>query len=328
MTDTTEGHQCPECGAPKEPDGSPSCDCNQRTSDALRDARTAEQAAAEDFDPLRIRPYIDVERAEADAGTGGGQTEPVPAAGEPTVPVPAAAEPTVPVPAMAEPTVPVPAAAEPEPGSVSGVEPPYDDGPEGSPEEPRRRSRWPLLLSVAGAVVAVLAAAGFVSGLFSQLTPARDGAAPQDVRESVPDVTPSTASPSAAAPVTSSSPSASASASASASPSASASSATPSPTPSRSAAPTRSTPATGTSASAQPSSPPVLRPGDSGAQVTELQLRLKQVGLYSGDADGHYDSKTESAVRTYQFTRGILTDESGVYGPATRAALESETTKP
>ncbi|MEU9238356.1 peptidoglycan-binding domain-containing protein [Streptomyces sp. NPDC048385] len=336
MTDTTGGHQCPECGAPKEPDGSPSCDCNQRTSDALRDARTAEQAAAEDFDPLRIRPYIDVERTEADArtGTGDGQTEPVPAASEPTVPVPAVDEPTVPVPATGEPTVPVPAVDEPtvagpEFGSVSGVEPPpYDDGPEGSPEESRRRSRWPLLLSAAGAVVAVLAAAGFVSGLFSQLTPARDGAAPQDVRESVPDVTPSTASPSAAAPMTSSSPSASATASPSASPSATASSATPSPTPSRSAAPTRSTPATGTSASAEPSSPPVLRPGDSGAQVTELQLRLKQVGLYSGNADGHYDSKTESAVRTYQFTRGILTDEPGVYGPATRAALESETTKP
>ncbi|WP_369222483.1 peptidoglycan-binding protein [Streptomyces sp. R39] len=324
MTDTTEGHQCPECGAPKEPDGSPSCDCNQRTSDALRDARTAEQAAAEDFDPLRIRPYIDVERTEADAGTGDGQTEPVPAAGA------GAGAPTVPVPAVTEPTVPVPAAAGPEPGAASGMEPPYDDGPGGSPEESRRRPRWPLLLSVAGAVVAVLAAAGFVSGLFSQLTPARDGAAPQDVRESVPDVTPSTASPSAAAPVTSSSPSgpASATASPSASPSATASSATPSPTPSRSATPTRSTPATSTSTSAQPSSPPVLRPGDSGAQVTELQLRLKQVGLYSGDADGHYDSKTESAVRTYQFTRGILTDESGVYGPATRAALESETKKP
>src|SRR5262245_4545026 len=63
------GHQCPECGTPKGPDGSPSCDCNQRTADALRDARTAEQAAAEDFDPLRIRPYVAI---EADAGDGDG----------------------------------------------------------------------------------------------------------------------------------------------------------------------------------------------------------------------------------------------------------------
>ncbi|MGW3443078.1 peptidoglycan-binding domain-containing protein [Streptomyces sp. NPDC001076] len=308
MTDTTAtgGHQCPECGTPKGPDGSPSCDCNQRAADALRDARTAEQAAAEDFDPLRIRPYIDIERTEAGTGAGGAETEPVRAVGEPTIPLPAVAGP------------------EPEPGPVSDVEPP------GSPEEPRRRSRRTLLLSVAGAVAAILAAAGFVSGLFSQLTPERDGAAPQDVRESVPDVTPSTASPSAAAPVTSShSPMpASASASASPSPSATASSATPSPAASRSATPTRSAPASSASATARPSAPPILRPGDSGAQVTELQLRLKQVGLYSGDADGHYDSRTESAVRTYQLTRGILTDESGVYGTATRAALESETTKP
>ncbi|MBW8796322.1 MAG: peptidoglycan-binding protein [Streptomyces sp.] len=299
MTDTTGsgGHQCPECGTPKSADGSPSCDCNRRTADALRDARTAEQAAAEDFDPLRIRPYIDIERA------GGAETEAVRAVGEPTIPLPAVTGPA------------------PEP--VSGVEPPD------APEEPRRRSRRTLLLAVAGAVVAVLAAAGFVSGLFARLTPERDGAAPQDVRESVPDVPPSTASPSVAAPTTSR-PSESASASASASPSrsAAASSAPPSPTDARSATPTRSTPTATASATAQPSSPAVLRPGDSGAQVTELQLRLKQVGLYSGDADGHYDSKTESAVRTYQLTRGILTDESGVYGAATRAALESETTKP
>ncbi|WP_338059063.1 peptidoglycan-binding protein [Streptomyces humi] len=214
---------------------------------------------------------------------------------------------------------------------------PYDDvsdapGPPAPEERPRRRSRRALLLSVAGAVVAVLAVAGFVSGLFAHLTPTRDGAGPESVRESVPDVTPG--SPSAAAPTsptasaTSASPSVSASPSASAEPSATPSGASPSPTPSRSATPTRSAPVTGTSASAQPSTPPVLRPGDSGAEVTELQLRLKQVGLYSGDASGEYDSRTESGVRTYQVTRGVLTDESGVYGAATRAKLESETTKP
>ncbi|MEV5957593.1 peptidoglycan-binding protein [Streptomyces sp. NPDC051987] len=313
MTDTTGAHQCPECGTPKGPDGSPSCDCNQRASDALRDARTAEQAAAEDFDPLRIRPYIDIDvkRTGADAGTGG-ETEPVSPLGEPTMPLP---------------VVPEPGTAS---ASGSGMSASYDAGPDVSPAVPRRRSRRTLLLSVAGALVAVLAAAGFVSGLFSRLTPARDAAGPQDVRESVPDVTPSTGSPSAAAPSASPSPSASRSATATPSPtpSATASTATPSPTASRSATPTRSAPATGTSASAHPSAPAVLRPGDSGAQVTELQLRLKQVGLYSGDASGHYDSTTESAVRTYQLTRGIFTDESGVYGPATRAALESETTKP
>ncbi|MEV5846844.1 peptidoglycan-binding domain-containing protein [Streptomyces sp. NPDC051985] len=84
----------------------------------------------------------------------------------------------------------------------------------------------------------------------------------------------------------------------------------------------------GTGESAQPTSGGVLRPGDSGAEVTELQLRLAQLNLYSGKATGHYDQKTEDAVRTYQLARGILTDESGVYGTATRASLESETTEP
>ncbi|MFJ6702972.1 MULTISPECIES: peptidoglycan-binding protein [unclassified Streptomyces] len=50
--------------------------------------------------------------------------------------------------------------------------------------------------------------------------------------------------------------------------------------------------------------------------------------LFPGTADGDYDRMTETAVRTYQLARGILTDESGVYGTATRASLESETTTP
>ncbi|MFG3017814.1 peptidoglycan-binding protein [Streptomyces sp. NPDC048254] len=62
--------------------------------------------------------------------------------------------------------------------------------------------------------------------------------------------------------------------------------------------------------------------------MTELQLRLTQLRLFSGNADGYYGHRTEDAVRTYQLARGIVTDESGVYGTATRAALESETTEP
>lgn len=62
--------------------------------------------------------------------------------------------------------------------------------------------------------------------------------------------------------------------------------------------------------------------------MVELQLRLRQIGFYGDAADGDYDRAVESAVRGYQLTRVVLADESGVYGTATRASLESETSKP
>jgi peptidoglycan hydrolase-like protein with peptidoglycan-binding domain len=76
--------------------------------------------------------------------------------------------------------------------------------------------------------------------------------------------------------------------------------------------------------------PKTLRLGDQDPEVTELQLRLGQLGLYNGDIDQYFDTQVEEAVRTYQQTRGITKDEDepGVYGPATRARLESETKEP
>ncbi|MFE3162012.1 peptidoglycan-binding protein [Streptomyces sp. NPDC059224] len=313
MTETTGGHRCPECGAPRGPDNTPSCDCTRRASDALRAARTAEQAAAEDFDPLRIRPYVDLSAGGTEAGAGaeGGRTGPLP--------LPVAEGATVPLRAVPEPAGPGDTAV-----------------PPSGPVEPRRRRpRWVLVLSIAGAVAGILAVAGLASGLFSHVTPERTAAAPDDVRESVPDVTRGSGPPSPTEPVTSAGAQApavpSTSAGTSAPPTASPSrtvGASPSATASRSAAPTRSASTTGTAASAEPTSAPALRLGDSGAEVTELQLRLAQLRLYSGNADGHYDRSTQGAVRTYQLARGILTDESGVYGTATRTALESETTEP
>ncbi|CAO0835036.1 hypothetical protein SMICM17S_05430 [Streptomyces microflavus] len=62
------GHACPECG--RRTAGEPGtehrvpCRCgtdtgaNRLMGDELRAARSAEMAAAEDFDPLRIRPYV------------------------------------------------------------------------------------------------------------------------------------------------------------------------------------------------------------------------------------------------------------------------------
>lgn len=77
------GHACPECG--RQTAGHPGtehrvpCRCDagapsqQLTEDEQRAARTAEIAAAEDFDPLRIRPYVTLtDLAEAGGGEAGG----------------------------------------------------------------------------------------------------------------------------------------------------------------------------------------------------------------------------------------------------------------
>jgi hypothetical protein len=53
-----EGHDCPGCGTPRRADQTPACACALRAADALREAREREAAEAEDFDPLRVRPYV------------------------------------------------------------------------------------------------------------------------------------------------------------------------------------------------------------------------------------------------------------------------------
>ncbi|MFI6853213.1 peptidoglycan-binding protein [Streptomyces sp. NPDC050416] len=207
---------------------------------------------------------------------------------------------------------------------------------------PRRRRRGVLLGVAAGACAAVVAAAGLASGLFSYEAPSRDTALPDDLRASVPDApssSPASTPPAQSGQVTPSAPAApppspSATRSPSASPSPSASSASPSP--SQSATP--SAPATSATATGPGNAPPdnsrqsggptVLRLGDRGPEVTELQLRLRQLYLYGEDPDGDYDGRLEEAVRNYQWSRGIQTDDLGVYDRETRAKLESETKKP
>ncbi|MFF6954578.1 peptidoglycan-binding protein [Streptomyces iakyrus] len=203
------------------------------------------------------------------------------------------------------------------------------------------RRRRNLLLAAAGACVAVVAAAGYASGLFSYESPSRDTALPDDIRASVPDApsssaasTPAKGSASAAPPAPAAprpSPSRTASPSASPSPSASAS-ASPSQSPSPSASqPSASATGPGQTApdnSRQNKGPAVLRLGDDGPEVTELQLRLRQLRLYDDDTDGSFDDRLEDAVRTYQWSRGIQVDDLGVYDRETRAKLESETREP
>ncbi|MGW3723541.1 peptidoglycan-binding domain-containing protein [Streptomyces sp. NPDC000851] len=306
-------HQCPECGTPRGADNTPSCACGRRASDALRDARTTEQAAAEDFDPLRIRPYVDLDGEEAS------QAHPD-------------AEVTMPLRAVEPDALPTPSVTD-----LRLFEAPDPDAPtpDAGPERPRNHRRT-ALLGAAGAVVAVVAAAGFASGLFSYETPSRDDALPQDVREAVPDArtseasrTPSTTAPSATPASTTPSPTTSTSPS----PTPTRSAPTTSPTPPRSATPTHTATTTRATAPEAPDTEPaentpVLGPGDDGPEVVELQLRLRQLYLYNDEPHGHYNHRVEEAVRNYQWARGVQPDELGVYDEKTRERLESETSEP
>ncbi|MBG0855616.1 peptidoglycan-binding protein [Streptomyces spinoverrucosus] len=298
-----KGHQCPECGAPRGADNTPSCACGERAAEALRDARTAEQAAAEDFDPLRIRPYVALDATTPDTPTEAGPP----------------AELTLPLPPLPQP---------PAPPTTEATE------PEARPRTSRRRT---ALLAASGAVITVAAAAGFASGLFSYEPPTRDGAAPESVREAVPQARTTQPQPN---------PSPTATTSSGTTPTPQPLSPTPTPTPTPpqtlttppasptpSLTPPQSPPPTArTTDSLTPSDrdepAPTLREGDSGPEVTELQLRLRQLYLYNDDPHGHYTREVEHAVRNYQWARGVQTDELGVYGEETRQKLESETSEP
>lgn len=298
------GPVCPECGTPRAADGTPACSCTHRASEARREARTAEAAAAEDFDPVRIRPFVEL---GDDAGT---DQEEVPR--EPRELANAAVVPTSPDPSEAPSGPPLPLDAD--------------------ARESARRRRRTLLITAAGATLAVLLTAAFLSGLFTYDRPSRDDSVTGGIRAPVPNGS----AQDGASPGGRSSGPASASPSRSATPSPDTTPSDSSPAPTEAAAtPTAAPSSAGTTpggTAPEPTDaegrPPVLRFGDQGPEVVELQLRLRQIGFYGGDADGDYDRTVEGAVRTYQVTRAVLTDESGVYGTATRAALESETSEP
>ena len=212
-------------------------------------------------------------------------------------------------------------------------------------EEPPRppRRRRVLLVATTGAVVAVVTAAGFAAGLFSYEKPTRESATPEDVRAAVPlpSASASAVSPSASrsahpsapraeappSPSESESPSPSTtpeSATPTASPSSEAGTATPTADASRTSGPDQSADAVQNGAARVAS----LRRGDQGPEVTELQLRLKAAFFYNGEADGSFSGEVEDALRNYQRSRGTTEDGLGVYGPVTRARLESETKEP
>jgi len=62
-----------------------------------------------------------------------------------------------------------------------------------------------------------------------------------------------------------------------------------------------------------------LKPGDSGAQVRELQRALRSLGYSVGKVDGQYGPATKTAVAAFQHTAGL--SEDGVFGPKTLGAL-------
>ncbi|WP_320781984.1 peptidoglycan-binding domain-containing protein [Streptomyces sp. CRN 30] len=363
------GHVCPQCAAPRAADGTPSCPCGTRASDALRDARTAQAAAAEDFDPLRIRPYVELDGtaekgaeaprgAEAAAGAGEpgrearaqGQ-EGTGAAGEPDQRTGPDRRPA------GAPTITVPMAAgttRPDSADVRLFEEPAGPGAPtgpgtGAARHPRRKR---TVFAVAGAVTAVLVTAGFVSGVFSYDTPTRDEALPDGLRASVPERSPEEEASQAAPPSDEDTASASGEPSAdaddstagaspgtspSSAPSASAGAASPSPSvtaeedpaePSPNTSATTEAPAPEADAPEEESAPQTLRRGDDGPEVTELQLRLRELDMYHGDIDENFDRGVENAVQYYQFRRGIMNDERGAYGLPTRERLEAETREP
>ena len=59
--------------------------------------------------------------------------------------------------------------------------------------------------------------------------------------------------------------------------------------------------------------------GSTGSEVTQIQKKLKNWGYYTGDIDGIYGSRTESAVKSFQKKNGLSVD--GIAGPKTLAAM-------
>lgn len=362
------GHACPECG--RRTAGEPGtehrmpCRCGTDTGaqpltgDELRAARSAEMAAAEDFDPLRIRPYVTL--GEGTGPEGGDALEgPVrdPSAGPAQLASDDAAT-TMPLHLGdgVDSRTGVGAGSGFGTGSESGAGPVFGTGaafgaasgvrttaPLEAPDPVQPRRRRPFAaLAVGAAVVAVVGTAAFAGGLFdrdgaqSEALPEATTSAPDTADEPAASVAPALSPSASAAPSRTASPSPTPSASASASPSASPSaseSAEPSATASAPATPSPDAPSASATREAAPptDAPPAelapssLRRGDQGPQVAVLQNRLQEVWLYHGDADGNFNDRVEHAVRIYQSYKAIEGDPAGVYGPNTRSALEAET---
>jgi peptidoglycan hydrolase-like protein with peptidoglycan-binding domain len=68
-------------------------------------------------------------------------------------------------------------------------------------------------------------------------------------------------------------------------------------------------------------SEPLLKKGSKGLPVRRLQNRLKLVGFDVPEVNGHFDAKTEAAVKTLQKEAGLVVD--GQVGPKTWAVVDA-----
>ncbi|MFD7284442.1 peptidoglycan-binding protein [Streptomyces sp. NPDC059863] len=297
------GQLCPECGTPRTAEDRPGCGCGElgarsgKTSaeGAARNAtgRAAEIAAAEDFDPLRIRPYVTLD-AGAEAPRSFRTAGPLP----PLAP-------------------PAPA------GGAAGSPPAAGDGADRPAPPPVRRKPY-RAVAIGAAAVAVIGTVAFAGKVLSQ-DAGEVRARPDSAHTWLPSMSPRDTSPPAVTPTPT--PSATPSAAAPPPPP------DPAPTPSASRSaeaktPSPSAPKTMSEPARESDSAPAddsLGPGDSGPEVMELQRRLAEIRLFRGSPDGRYDDRVAGAVAMYQSYKRIEEDPRGVYGPRTRRALEADT---
>ncbi|WP_259347093.1 LysM peptidoglycan-binding domain-containing protein [Niallia taxi] len=93
--------------------------------------------------------------------------------------------------------------------------------------------------------------------------------------------------------------------------------ATPAPAPKVTAATTKPTPAPTVAKKTYPT----LRVGSRGSAVTDMQNKLKKIGLYKGKVDGVYGSGSKTAIISFQKKYKLSAD--GVAGPATLSKLDA-----
>ncbi|GAA3174245.1 MULTISPECIES: peptidoglycan-binding protein [Streptomyces] len=311
--------RCPYCLAPESGGGRPACLCAV--------------SAPDDFEPLRLRPYVtlpdpgDAPPAPAfPPGAPGWQPPVAPAAGTAppgTAPPGDAPPPLAPLPDLrglrgvrpvaragtahrARPGLAGPTSRTvrcPEPGAEAPAPPGARPGKRGVP----------AVLAMAGTAVAVTA--GLIGG--EPFADRRDQAAPPFDDTAVPaaedtapddDRVPADALPPSRSTARASSPGPAADAAAS--------------------APGSWHPRPPAHATATPPAPVPLGEGATGRRVTELQLRLRELGIFTAPVDSRYGAGLRDAVARYQSRYGVPDDPRGVYGPATRASLESHTYGP